>query len=285
MTEIPYPAPYPPTMFINSAGSLVPVDSVGNSLPVNASVSISPTSLQNVNITQLGSAAIVAGATTAAHSLPVAIATDQTIAVTGSFAAAALQNVNITQFGSVAIGQGQTTMLHSMPVVIASDQSTIPVSGTISVNGGTVAIGGAVTLAGTSPVSIGTSGSVVINPGTNTIGFTVDALNTGYVIGTSAEFDQFSTINGTAAVTAVAAFSGLHGNILDLLAFRTDAGTAMATITLNVANSLQIPLPPSGGASPPVRIPIKSNGTNVAITYTSQVGITGFVRAAGFSGT
>lgn len=211
-----------------------------------------------------------------------------------------LQNVNITQVNSAAVATGHGTASGALRVELPTDGT-----GFVGINGGTVAAtqagtwtiinnGGSVTLVGTSAVS-GTvaatqSGTWTVQPGNtpNTTAWNVnqiDLLNTGYILGTSAAIRQTITINGTTAVTLAPAVASLTNYLTDLLVFRTDAGTTMAYITLNDAVATPYPLPPNGGAGPPIRVPIKGNGTNVAITATSQTGITGFGRVAGYTGT
>lgn len=86
-----------------------------------------PAGSQDVNLIQVGGAAIAIGQATMAASLPVAIASNQSaIAITSATLAteATLSALN-AKFGTL----GQKTMAGSAPVVIASDQSTITIQG------------------------------------------------------------------------------------------------------------------------------------------------------------
>jgi hypothetical protein len=57
--------------------------------------------------------------------------------ITGCGGAVGAQDVNLLQVSGVAITLGQKAMTASIPMVIASDQSAVPVSGTVTANGGT----------------------------------------------------------------------------------------------------------------------------------------------------
>lgn len=147
---------------------------------------------------------------------------------------------------------------------------TVPVSGTVTANG-TVGISGTVPVSGT----VGVSGTVPV----------FQALDFGFVAGTSARVKNTVTISGTTTETLLAATVGLHNYVTDLMCFRTDTGTTIAYVTLNDDNSTPDPLPQGSGAGPPINVPIVSNGTNTAITFTSQAGITGTCTVRGYSGT
>lgn len=69
------------------------------------------------NITQVASAAISLGQKAMSASLPVVLASDQSIL-----------GVNIAQVGTAAVTLAQKTMANSIPVVFASDQSALPVT-------------------------------------------------------------------------------------------------------------------------------------------------------------
>ena len=124
-----------------------------------------------------------------------------------------------------------------------------------------------------------------IPAGTNFIGFTLDALNSGWVSGTSAATRVALVNTGTAAGTLVTAYASLKGEIVDLICFRQDAGTTTAWITFNDSVSTQIVLPVGGGASPPIRVPIKSTGTNTPITFTNSQSIAVSCNAGVYGGT
>src|SRR6266481_5911146 len=174
MTDIASP---PPNGLFWLNGTVWSAVTSGNPLPVNASVTVSPTSLQNVNITQVGSVAIAQGATTAAHSFPFAIATDQTIAVTGSFAAPALQNVNITQIGSAAAATGHGTAAGALRVELPTDGTGVVGLGAGTQNIGSVVASGTLSVNGTVPVSGSVSAiqsgswtTTIVPSGTQTVG-------------------------------------------------------------------------------------------------------------------
>lgn len=83
----------------------------------------------DVNLIEVGGAAIALGQTTSANSLPVVIASDQSaIAVTASFTPTGTQDVNLTKVGGAAVALGQAAMAASMPVVLASNQTAVPIS-------------------------------------------------------------------------------------------------------------------------------------------------------------
>lgn len=128
--------------FIDGSGNLEGV-SATNPLPVTVTSGPDPT---NVNLTQVGGAAITEGQKVMAASLPVAIASDQStlpvsaasLPLPSGASTAVLQTTGNTSLSSIdgKLGSlGQKAMSGSAPVVIASDQSAIPVSGTISVTG------------------------------------------------------------------------------------------------------------------------------------------------------
>ena len=131
----------------------------------------------------------------------------------------------------------------------------------------------------------GGSGTSALPTGTNFIGFTLDALNSGWVAGTSVATRVALVNTGTTAGTLVSAYSTLKGEIVDLECFRQDAGTTTAWITFNDSVSTQIVLPVGGGASPPIRVPIKSTGTNTAITFTNSQSIAVSCNAGVYGGT
>lgn len=97
------------------------------------------------------------GAAATAASIPVNIASDQTVPVSAATlplpsgaATSANQSTGNTSLSTIAgdttsidgktPSQGQAAMAASVPVAIASDQSAIPVSGTLSVKGSTVSV-------------------------------------------------------------------------------------------------------------------------------------------------
>jgi hypothetical protein len=79
----------------------------------------------NVDLDLVGGSSIALGQTTMAASIPVALASDQT----------ALDS-NIAEVNGTAISLGQTTSAASFPVVVASDQSAIPVTSSSANNSG-----------------------------------------------------------------------------------------------------------------------------------------------------
>lgn len=104
----------PVTFYDATTKAVVFVDNSGtNSLPVNASVTLSPTALQNVNITQVSSAAVAVGHGVAATALRVELPTDGT-GVVGLAAGAA-------NIGTVAVSGGGLTGT----VTIAAGAATI----------------------------------------------------------------------------------------------------------------------------------------------------------------
>lgn len=182
----------------DSAGN--PLTSVAGSLNVNVTNPASGT--QNVNVTQIGGAAITEGQKTSANSVPVVIASDQSaIPVTGTITTS--PNVNVHDGTGVSISSTgsslNTNVTNTVPVTgpLTDTQlraTPVPVSGTVTVvqptgtnlhtvtdsgsttvvtgnvtvvqptgtNLHTVVDSGTITLSGTSPVS----GTVTANQGT-----------------------------------------------------------------------------------------------------------------------
>ncbi len=123
----------------------------------------------NVNLNQVGGDPIALGSATSVNSLPVVIASDQTVPVTFS----GTVETNLSQVGGDAIALGSATSVNSLPVVIASDQ-TVPVtfSGTVETNlsqvgGTTINLGSAISnlsipvvIASDQSLTVGVSGTV-----------------------------------------------------------------------------------------------------------------------------
>lgn len=108
-------------------------------------------------------------------------------------------DVNLIEVDGVAITLGQKTMAASLPIVIASDQSTVPVSGTVTANIGTVG-----TLATAAKQDTG-------NTSLASIDGKITAVNTGAVVITS------GTITTVSSVTAIAnALPAGNNNIGDV---------------------------------------------------------------------
>ena len=108
----------------------------------------------------------------------------------------------------------------------------------------------------------------------------------GFVVGTSAGIRNTITMTGTTATTLLPAQAALHGYLTDVVCFRTDAGTITATVTLNDTGNTPLVLPPNGGSSRSLVVPLISTGTNVAITATPSTALTSVVCSAnGYSGT
>lgn len=278
--------------------------SAANPLPVNASVTISPASLQNVNILQVGSAAIGLGAKLAASSFPVAIATDQTIAVSGTFAAAALQNVNITQMGSAAVALGQAAMVASMPVVIASNQSAVPVSGTVAATqsgtwtGVTITPSGTQTVGGQAASGATAAGNPVLlggragtaDPAAVADGQIVRELfdkigrvvNAGFALPEN-YLDGFISSTATTAATIIASpgtASSIYITDLEL----SNTSTTQSVITLNNTAATQLVVPANGGREIHLQTPIKI-AANTALTFTCVPAVTALlVGAQGYKG-
>lgn len=202
-----------------------------------------------------------------------------------------IMGTSVANIGTVAVSG---TSAISGTVAISG---TPVVSGTVGISAGSATIGALVAnqsinlnqIAGAAPgVGAGTEAAALrVTLPTNGTGVVnvINVLNTGFIIGTSTFFRNSATINGTTAATLVVPTASLSGYITDLVAIRTDVGTALATVVLTDAISTPVPLPPSGGAALPIGVPIKSNGTNTAITISSQAGITGTVVARGYFGT
>ena len=265
----------------------------------------------------------VAGTVSVSGTVPVSgtIAVSGTSAISGTATlAAGTQNVGsvvVTGLPAINVGSVNGTAISTanLPVAVVG---TVPVSGTVGVSGtsavsGTIAVSGTPTVAGTISVSgtvpvsgtvaatgtVGVSGTVPVSgtvgvSGTSAVSGTVTAqgtlanivvLNFGFVAGTSTRIKNTVTISGTTTETLMAATASLHSYITDLMCFRTDAGTTLASVTFNDDNSTPFPLPPNSGAAMPINVPVVSNGTNATITFTSQAGITGSCTARGYVGT
>lgn len=134
-----------------------------------------PPGVTDVNLVQVGGAAITEGQKLMAASLPVVIASDQSTINTAVTNFPALQNVNLTQVGGAAYTEGQKLMAASAPVVIASDQSAIPVTQSTTpwvVNetqiGGAAYTLGQKTMANSAPVVLASDQSAIPVTLTNT---------------------------------------------------------------------------------------------------------------------
>lgn len=79
---------------------------------------------KDINLVKVGYQPITPGQTTMSASIPVAIASDQTLTVTTSPSS----STNLGKVGGTSISLGQTTMSASIPVTLASNQSTLTVS-------------------------------------------------------------------------------------------------------------------------------------------------------------
>ena len=160
----------------NPSGNLegLKTDSSGNLL-----VSLENTQIdQNVNLDEVGGAAITLGTKTASASLPVILASDQpALPLSTGAATSALQttgNTSLSSIDSKTPALGQAVMASSSPVVIASDQSAIPVSAsalplpsgaateaTLSTLNGKFGSLGQKAMAGSAPVTIASDQSAI----------------------------------------------------------------------------------------------------------------------------
>ena len=191
-----------------SANSL-PVVIASDQAPIPVSGNFTATfgGTTNVNIVQVGGAALAFGQATSAGSIPMVIASDQSaIPTTFSGALANGTNaigtvtaiqlgtwaINMTQVGGQSMGLGQTNASGSLPVVIANNQSVIPVSGSftavigttavniVQVSGATVALGSTL-MASSFPIVLATDQpniKVQLQTGSTPIG-TVSAIQIG----------------------------------------------------------------------------------------------------------
>jgi hypothetical protein len=190
----------------------------------------------NVNIIQVGGAAITLGQNLMANSLPVTIASNQStlnVAVTNfpatqpvSGTVTALQGTspwvvsgtttisgpvavtqdtipwsdNIAQYGGVATSLGQKVSASSVPVVIASDQSAINVvtSGTSTVSGTVNTNLNGLNAFATTQYLVGTSAvQVVIPSGTSSVGVKVKCTTSSDAVVVGNSNTVTNVINGT----------------------------------------------------------------------------------------
>ncbi len=99
-----------------------------------------PTS--DVNLTEVGGAAIALGQTTMANSLPVVIASDQTaIPVTATFSPSGTQDVNLTKVAGASVATGHGTAAGALRVELPTDGT-----GVIATVGAVTAITNSVTV-------------------------------------------------------------------------------------------------------------------------------------------
>jgi len=93
---------------------------------------------QSVNLNQVGAAAITEGQKAMAASLPVVVASDQSVIPVSDNAGSLTVDAPVGTPAFVRLSDGaaaqvgQKTMAASLPVVVASDQSSLPVTGTAS---------------------------------------------------------------------------------------------------------------------------------------------------------
>lgn len=116
----------------------------------------SPSATANVNLVDVGGAAIALGQGAMVASLPVTIASNQS-AVPVSLAGT--QAVNETQIGGATYALGQAAMAASAPVTIASNQSAVP--GNITQVGGASLALGQAAMAGSVPVTLASNQSAL----------------------------------------------------------------------------------------------------------------------------
>lgn len=124
----PFPTSAVPIAGENPAGNLTAIqtNTAGDLIVVSTPAT---GSLQNVNLTEVGGAAVALGATTASASIPTAMATDQFSTITNIDTQAINTQINTaTTAGRLPVTIGQHISAASLAVVIASDQSTVPVS-------------------------------------------------------------------------------------------------------------------------------------------------------------
>lgn len=248
--------------FTIGAGSTMAVTQDETPWVVGGTVSVDITAADTVTTAQGTSPWVIGGTAT----LAAGVNNIGTVAVSGTATVAGTVSVDITAADTVT--------------AILASGGTVTVQGTVSAD-----------LTAADTVTTAQGGTWTVQPGNtpNTTAWNVnqiDLLNAGYILGTSTILRPAAVaINGTTAVTLMVATVSLTNYITDLVAFRTDAGATMAYVTMNDVASTPVPLPPISGAGTPIRVPIKGNGTNTAITFTSQSGITGFVVARGHTGT
>ena len=225
------------------------VDSTGH-LFVTGTFSPGP-GTGNVNLVQVGGAAITLGQNIMANSLPVTIASNQsTIPVSVSnFPAttSVTQGIipwsdNIAFFGGTAVSLGQKVSASSIPVVLASDQSTVSITNaSIGINGAT---------APTSSTQIGAE-----NSSGNLVALLVDPSGRLLVDTTGS-----TTISGT-----------VNANINGLNAFATAQyviGTAATAVTI-----------PSGTSS--IGIKVKTTTPTDAVIVGGTSGVTNIINGTG----
>ena len=201
----------------------------------------------NVNLNQVGGDPIALGSATSVNSLPVVIASDQTVPVTFS----GTVETNLSQVGGTTINLGSAISNLSIPVVIASDQSlTVGVSGTVETDlirvGGTdIFLGSAISslsipvvIASDQTVPISLSGTVDTNlyrvGGTMiNLGSAISNLSIPVVIAS----DQTLTVSGTVNIeggnTNSVAIDGNVGISANLLGNKTPL-TATQVVDGNV---------------------------------------------------
>ncbi len=216
-----------------------------------------PPGVADVNLVQVGGAAITLGQTVMAASLPVTIASNQSaLAVTIPTPVPVTQAttpwvVNETQIGGAAYTLGQKTMANSAPVVLASDQSSIPVAATQTTSPWVVS--------GTVTANQGTSPWVVnetqIGSAAYTLGQKTMANSAPVVIASDQSAVPVSgTLSSTPSIPATADIVGASrtttGTLYTVPAGRTFYGQVSLSCSVSVLGSSQPTISVAAGGTP-----------------------------------
>lgn len=198
------------------------------------------------NLVQVGGSPLILGATTAAASIPVAIANDQTIITSGTSTLTGSVGVN----GVVAPGSAVGT---TAPVLAGARAAT------------------------QSPTAV-TDGQAV-DVMTDKIG---RLINAGFAVPEN-NLDGFISSTGTGAVTLIAA-QGTNVSIYVTDLEISNTSTTPATITLSNAAATQLLVPAGLGREVHLQTPIKI-AANTALTFTTSPAVSSIlVGAQGFKG-
>lgn len=240
---------------VSNADDLTPVriwaDPSTHELLVKASVSITPSGTQDVNLTKVGGSAVALGQTTMASSIPVVLASNQTsIPVAATLAAETTKVIGTVNQGTSpwVVSLTSTTVTGTVAVT----QSTTPWSDNISqINGITPLMGNGVTGTGSLRVTLASDNTTNSNPfaikptaGSPTLGDGVNNQITGW-----------QAISGNDLYTTVMPFT-FNGTTWDRV--RSGAGTSTGSLRTVEANDVGRTLKSGGGS-------VASNGNNTLI--------------------
>jgi hypothetical protein len=200
----------------------------------------------NVNLIQVGGAAIALGQTNMAGSVPVVLPSNQLpLAVNGAVTAfiSGTPPFNLAQFGGTSVALGQQNMANSIPVVLAINQLPLSISGSVT-------------------ATLNSSGSSTLAPGSNYIGFVGAMSDTSGISNEGTTLNPaVSSVNIAASTTnqiIVPSTANMRVRILQLVAvagatttnltFGTTTGNAAITPTFqNAANGGEVlPFSPIG---------------------------------------